>query len=120
LNRCFHQTLPFVLGALRLLAQSYPQSDLPAKAWNLYQYFRPAIEGWGKKSELHCSKILELRLKDKGLARQVVGQRPDVTNAASAESSEPPRKRQKPPTLEEYEAALDNDTTFDHIDLNLS
>lgn len=80
-----HQTLPLVMGALTLLADSYANSTandaaavkaesgmdvsevpspdlLHARAYELYTQFRPATAGeWGKKSMFYCDKALALR-----------------------------------------------------------
>ena len=49
------------MGALRLLAESYTPGELNGMAWGLYTQFRPEVNGWGKRSEVSCSKILALR-----------------------------------------------------------
>ena len=71
------QTLPLVMGALYLLADSYLEiseeadSDAGANtradqlhtlAYSLYTEFRPDTDGvWGKKARLEVDKILNLR-----------------------------------------------------------
>ena len=72
-----HQMLPYVIGALYLLADaviqappadgnggsSEPDPDrLNRQAWRLYCEFRPETDGqWGKKATLSLDKILSLR-----------------------------------------------------------
>lgn len=50
-----------MLGALKLLADSYTSHELNDKAWALYTQFRPEVNEWGKRSEIRCSRILDLR-----------------------------------------------------------
>ncbi|KAF5390683.1 hypothetical protein D9757_002723 [Collybiopsis confluens] len=63
--RSFRQTMPSVVGALRLLADSFTPQEINSKAWKLYLQFRPQVrpsaEGWGERSEVRCASILALR-----------------------------------------------------------
>ncbi|KAL9937710.1 hypothetical protein V8E36_003255 [Tilletia maclaganii] len=68
--RSFYQTLPYVFGALVLLADSYldptgsdsDADELHAVAWDLYCDFRPETGGeWGKRARLSCETVLGLR-----------------------------------------------------------
>jgi hypothetical protein len=68
ISRSFRQTMPHVIGAMKLLAKSYPSEKLNDKAWGLYAQFRPSAEGWGKRAEMKCATILDLRSKQ--LAQQ--------------------------------------------------
>ncbi|KAF6762290.1 hypothetical protein DFP72DRAFT_1148717 [Ephemerocybe angulata] len=95
ISRSFRQNRPYVIGAMRLLAESYSPTELSTKGWSLYTEFRPAVDQWGKRSELSCSKILSLRKEGA----------PDSLSPATM-------------SLEEYEAALDEDHTFDDVDLD--
>jgi len=52
------------MGALRLLALSYPPNLLNNIGWSLYLDFRPEVAGWGKRSQVKCDTILQLRHKD--------------------------------------------------------
>jgi hypothetical protein len=78
MRKSMYQTLPLVIGALTLLADSYvlgneesngnasldvPSPDLlHERAYELYTQFRPETAGeWGKKSSFYCSKALALR-----------------------------------------------------------
>lgn len=61
ISRAFRQTTSHILGALKLLAESYTPEELNAKARALYAEFRPEVNEWGKRSEISCSKILALR-----------------------------------------------------------
>ena len=61
ISRAFRQTTSWIMGALRLLAESYTPEELNGKAWALYTQFRPEVDEWGKRSEVSCSKILALR-----------------------------------------------------------
>jgi len=73
----------------------------------------------GERGEVKCETILDLRNKTRsvdpaGKAAVVV-----VERSAGEEDPEPPQKKSKGLTLEEYESVLDQDTTFDDIDLDL-
>jgi len=61
ITRSLRQTTPFIIGALKLLADSYMSHELNEKAWALYTGFRPEVNEWGKRSEICCLKILDLR-----------------------------------------------------------
>ncbi|KAJ3501177.1 hypothetical protein NLJ89_g9458 [Agrocybe chaxingu] len=128
ITRAFRQTLPHVMGSLKLLAESYSSGELNGKAWSLYADFRPKVNEWGKRSEVHCSVILDLRRKipERSVEQPKAeegDQQPNVRYEASqevsqhgAEQLEP--KKSKTMTVEEYEAILDDDTTFDEVDLD--
>ncbi|KAH6915378.1 hypothetical protein BKA70DRAFT_1258806 [Coprinopsis sp. MPI-PUGE-AT-0042] len=119
--RSFRQTTPFVIGALRLLAQSYTCSSLNQRGYSLYCDFRPETEEWGKRSELSCAKILGLRREGEVGEAQAEATHREVVNA-DAVPTEPPMKdengdKPKLMSLEEYEAALDDDHTFDEVEV---
>jgi len=109
------------------LAESYSSQEINDKAWALYCDFRPLREGWGERSEVRCDKILGLRNvpnDDAGAAAS--NQKPgDLIQyeAAAAEKSVEDygviSKKPKAMTLEEYEAALDEDHTFDDVNLDI-
>jgi len=46
---------------MRLLAESFSVEELNNVAWGLYAEFRPSVNEWGKRSEVRCSVILDLR-----------------------------------------------------------
>jgi len=137
ISRALRQTTSHIIGALRLLANSYGSQELNEKGFGLYAEFRPDVEGWGGRGELRCDKILALRRKailgeisqeamnvgktkesGKGFVKveNPDGSATDVLN----EQEEPDLKKPRGLSLEEYEAALDQDTTFDNVDLNNS
>ncbi|SRR6266508_1606810 len=108
ITRSFRQTSPFVMGALKLLANSYSPDELNEKAWSLYAEFRPEVNEWGKRSEVRCSKILDLREKlmttgQHNVLVTEVDRRPDVTvsyESTTMQDDEPRRKKVKSVTLE--------------------
>ncbi|GAA5973758.1 hypothetical protein JCM11641_005120 [Rhodosporidiobolus odoratus] len=57
----FRQQLGAVVGAMRLLAESFSPAELNQKGYGLYLDFRPSSEKWGSKAEMKMSTILELR-----------------------------------------------------------
>ena len=124
ITRSFRQTTPYIMGALKLLAESYTSEELNQKAWSLYADFRPEVNEWGKRSEVKCSVILGLRkqkrieddLQPVNVDKPVVNQESVPENASS--SDEQKAKRPRFLTVEEYEAALDLDTTFDDVNLD--
>ncbi|KAF4602044.1 hypothetical protein EYR40_005245 [Pleurotus pulmonarius] len=135
ISRSFKHLTPFVLGSLQLLAQSYSQKEINEKAWGLYAEFRPTVDGWGQRSVMKCADILALRKP----ADTTAGKDPDapadvsldaVKYAASPtndtnctgdeEVKEPDKKRVREMTLEEYEDMLNQDTTFDNINLDIN
>jgi hypothetical protein len=64
ITRALRQTSPAVLGAMRLLAESYDDPvELNRVGFALYADFRPDVSGWGKRGELRCETLLGLRKK---------------------------------------------------------
>ncbi|KAM6495818.1 hypothetical protein JOM56_008524 [Amanita muscaria] len=61
ITRSFRQTTSHIMGSLKMLSVSFSADELNKKAWNLYVQFRPQAEGWGKRAEMKCSTILDLR-----------------------------------------------------------
>ncbi|KAH9035265.1 hypothetical protein EDB84DRAFT_1588145 [Lactarius hengduanensis] len=62
ITRALRQTAPAVLGAMRLLTESYSDPmELNRVGFALYADFRPEVTGWGKRGELRCEVILALR-----------------------------------------------------------
>jgi hypothetical protein len=128
ISRSFRQTAPHFVGALRLLAESYSPQELNNKAWSLYAEFRPQVNEWGKRSEVHCKTILELRKQISESSQPELGSseqgEPIITIAeelvSSTSEGEPKPKKTRSLTVEEYEASLDQDTTFDHVDLDFA
>jgi hypothetical protein len=103
---------------LKLLADSFTVQELNGKAWGLYADFRPAVDQWGKRSEMKCSTILALRKEDASPSAELS----DVQEVVKFENPDgnrtdlpPEPKRTKTLTLEEYEAALDADFTYDNL-----
>ncbi|KAF9057638.1 hypothetical protein BJ165DRAFT_1411820 [Panaeolus papilionaceus] len=124
LSRSFRQTTPNIIGAMRLLAESYDEKELNNRAWSLYADFRPSVNEWGKRSEVRCDVILALRKQKSELVSHDADTKFKVPKiemedalALAAKDEAPPTKKPKM-TLEEYEAFLDQDSTFDNVDLN--
>lgn len=145
ISRAFRQTTSYVIGALRLLANSYGPQELNQKGFALYAEFRPSVEGWGGRGELRCDKILALRRKavpeeikrtkqpetsesvhvgedDQSAVGKVENAHQTGSDKVdnSVEQEEPDRKKPRLLSLEEYEAILDQDKTFHDVDLNFS
>jgi hypothetical protein len=55
---------PAVRTAMAKLARSFPPKELAARAYSLYEKFRPAVptgtRGWGAKGELDLEKLKAL------------------------------------------------------------
>jgi hypothetical protein len=64
LEQKFGQDLSDVQAAMEKLANVYKPDELAARAYALYEQFRPAIpegtQGWGAKGELDLDKIRAL------------------------------------------------------------
>lgn len=75
ITRALRQTAPAVLGAMRLLAESYSDpTELNRVGFALYADFRPEVTGWGKHGELRCEVLLSLRKKQNaGLGDSSIG-----------------------------------------------
>jgi hypothetical protein len=67
LARAFDRELAAVQAALEALAQAYPPDQLAARAYALYEQFRPAVpegtKGWGAKGDLRLDAIRALARK---------------------------------------------------------
>jgi hypothetical protein len=114
------------------LAESFPPPELNSKGFGLYAEFRPDVDGWGKRGEVRCEQILSLRKKDRSTVAETamkdevvkLGVNHNLTAAEgpggiqSGTSEGPEHKKARTMALEEYEAALDQDDTFDDVDLN--
>ena len=46
---------------MRLLASTYTPKDLNFKGFSFYADFRPEVNEWGKRGEVRCRTILDLR-----------------------------------------------------------
>ena len=127
ISRAFRQTIPYVIGALKLLAQSFTVHELNRMAWSLYTEFRPSVHGWGERCEVNCSTILGLRRGGSGnsqpssqadidadifrLGGEDLGNFTDINKAS-------PRKRKRIP--EEDKVILDEDPSLRNADLDAS
>jgi len=119
ISRAFRQTTPHVIGALRLLVESFTPQELNRRAWDLYAEFRPEVTGWGERAEVKCEKILCLRKPTRSIEPTGIVSAVIENSAVSPEEDlEPPQKKSRSLTLEEYEA-LDEDSAWDGIDLDL-
>lgn len=130
ISHALRQTAPFVVGALRLLAESFPPEELNRRGFYLYADLRPEVSGWGGRGEVRCSRILELKRKEPTVrASQAIIKIEDVvkveegdgsigTLTGAKDSGEPEPKESRGMTLEEYEAALDSDDIFASVDLD--
>jgi hypothetical protein len=125
---------------LRLLANSYGPQELNEKGFGLYAEFRPVVDGWGGRGELRCDRILAVRreaipgeIKQDAMnadkTRESSKDFVKVENAdesgfeapeGSDEQETPDRKKPRCLSLEEYEAALDQDPTFNDVDLDIN
>ncbi|KAH8113260.1 hypothetical protein DFH11DRAFT_1601049 [Phellopilus nigrolimitatus] len=68
MSRAFRQTLPFIMGAMRLLADTFSPTELNEKGFGLYAEFRPEVNG------CVCATILSLRKVREG--KEVTGNGP--------------------------------------------
>lgn len=123
ITRSFRQTLPFVIGSMRLLAETYEPAELNAQAYGLYMDFRPDVEsgkkGWGERAEILCKDILKFRKVRPKVEADAIsgGNSVEVAGVTRSEDSdkEPPGKKAKSMSVEDYEAALDASTNYDDL-----
>ena len=115
ISRAFRQTTPYIVGALRLLADSYPPQELNKVGFSLYADFRPTVDGWGKRGDVRCERILSLRKKGGGVTSHTHASdaRRDNQESIPELSGEYPSKKARIFFLEEYEAVLDEDFELD-------
>ncbi|KAI6105781.1 hypothetical protein F5141DRAFT_1006834, partial [Pisolithus sp. B1] len=120
ISRSFRQTTPYVMGSLRLLAESYSPQRLNELGYSLYADFRPAVDDWGKRGELRCARILSLKeTSAPELAAETSGDAAgpsDKLQMGTRQRGQHPTKKEGLFSLEEYEAT--NDAGFDNIDLS--
>ncbi|KAI9574735.1 hypothetical protein HD554DRAFT_93210 [Boletus coccyginus] len=116
ISRAFRQTTPYIIGALRLLARSYPPQELNKTGFSLYADFRPTVCGWGERGEVRCERILSLRKR--------VGEEASDTHASEVQrvnqgpipelSGKHPSKKARTFSVGEHEATLlDEDFELD-------
>ncbi|GAA5924819.1 sugar porter family MFS transporter [Sporobolomyces koalae] len=122
----FRQQMGAVIGAMRLLANSFEPNELNDKGYGLYLDFRPDSDGWGKKAEMRMITILDLRRFLTHTANPV---KEEEFKHEDAEPEEPERKRVKveddvkptileqddvkPEIQDEFDALLDDDDAID-------
>lgn len=104
ISRSFRQTTPHIIGALRLLAESFTPRELNNKGWALYTEFRPSVNAWGERSEVKCETILNLR-NTAVKAAEAIGTSKEVSSSDVVQvvqyeesallSDEPAHKQQK-------------------------
>ena len=104
ITRALRQTAPAVLGAMRLLAESYDDPvELNRVGFGLYADFRPEVSGWGKRGELKCETLLGLRKGQKpGLSRV------DSRVETIGDSGQGIMKQEAPPNEERSQSAPEN------------
>lgn len=112
------QTAPYILGAMKLLAQSFNPEELNQKGFSLYCNFRPDIEpgksGWGKRGKVLCEVILGLRktkTKEEGIHDDV---KPSPITQPTSEGEVDPDGREprpKKPRIDD-KGELDEDELF--------
>lgn len=114
ISRAFRQTTPYIVGALRLLAESYPPQELSKIGFSLYADFRPTVDGWGKRGEVRCDRILSLRKggaeASETEASLASDARLDAHKPILEWSGEPTPKKARTLSEEESEVALDDDS----------
>lgn len=116
ISRAFRQTTPYIIGALRLLARSYPPQELNKTGFSLYADFRPTVCEWGERGEVRCEYILSLRKR--------VGEEASDTHASEVQrvnqgpipelSEKHPSKKARTFSVGEHEATVpDEDFELD-------
>lgn len=74
------------------------------------------VDGWGKRGEVRCEHILSLRKKGGGEGSQTDVQREEEPSPEL--SGELPWKKARTLSLDEYEAAFDEDSSLDEETLS--
>jgi len=126
--RSFRQTTPFILGALRLLAATFSPEEINDKGWSLYAEFRPSVDGWGKRGPVSCETILSLRKPADARGESDDNKGDRASNVVKLEGvggtgpvdevDMPPLKKPRAVPLDEYDAVLDVDKTFDDVNVD--
>ena len=119
ISRAFRQTTPYIVGALRLLAESYLPQELNKVGFSLYADFRPTVDGWGKRGEVRCERILSLRKEEREKHRRGTLRILGVTSKEHPQNNRKNRCRKKS-SLGEYETALDENLDPEEKKLNNS
>jgi hypothetical protein len=125
ITRALRQTAPAVLGAMRLLAESYDDPmELNRIGFTLYADFRPDVNEWGGRGVVKCETILGLRRERKGepeLSRETIGPRMTKTEDGGqmvAKPDEPDKESaQLPPDDAPNADSLDKQSKLEPNDL---
>jgi len=126
ISRTLRQTAPAVVGAMRLLAESFADpAELNGLGWALYADFRPEVDGWGKRGEVRCVTILSLRKKRPAEVADADGGRREsqlqdvvkyeaVSKSITSDASHPQGEESEPPdTSSQKVLAAEDDAAFD-------
>ena len=97
---------------MRLLAETYSPQELNEKGFGIYADFRPTVEKWGEKGEVHCKDILALR-KPPPVKKNVVAEVPDVPPVNNPETvpgliNEPASKKARHAPSDDYETVFED------------
>jgi hypothetical protein len=118
IQRALRQTAPFVLGAMRVAAESYAPAELNRVGFALYADFRPAVAGWGERGSVSCLAILGARKK--GVVTAPMSGVLDAPGLVKVEDgdgdgdgAEPEMKKPKVESDDEYDAAIDDISAAD-------
>ncbi|WVQ79433.1 hypothetical protein IAT38_001531 [Cryptococcus sp. DSM 104549] len=123
ISKAFKESTHHVMGALKLIAESYEPQDLNRFGLGMYSEFKPDVVEWGQRGTLELARILE----------QISGVAPPFTAKeetspplpTSAKTSPGPEvvkegerqtKSEKNMTLEEFEAMLDAEDAAAAVD----
>ncbi|KAI0068645.1 hypothetical protein BV25DRAFT_1817543 [Artomyces pyxidatus] len=116
ISRSLKQTAPAIIGAMRLLAQSYSNAnELNRAAWSLYADFRPEVDGWGKKGSIRCETLLGLRKSGEassGKAVEALVKYEEPTAILGDGQDKPPESKKHRTTPLDDE---DEDALFEHF-----
>ncbi|KAJ9092536.1 hypothetical protein QFC21_006767 [Naganishia friedmannii] len=78
ISKNFSHATPYVIGALRILAQSYTVDELQEQGYGMYVSFRPDVSGWGDRAVLYCSNIIDMIPEEKRVDDVDEERKPDV------------------------------------------
>lgn len=123
IKKAFAQQMGATIGAMRLLAESFPPAELNGKGFGLYCAFRPEVGGWGEKAEMRLETILRLRREiSHGVKEEEEDVKPDIKPEVKIEGKTAgtqthlegffdikPKVKKQAPEEDEFDRLLEDD-----------
>jgi len=108
LQRSFRQQLGSVIGAMRMLANSFPPKELNEKGYGLYIAFRPPGDAWGEKSQMKLSDLLALQRHLTHKPKEEPDAKPSVPAKQKTDQPSPSKKVKREEGADEFDDLLDD------------